>query len=111
MAKNHVQRGDVLTIPAPAAVVSGGIVQAGSIIGVAQGSAAIGEQVDVACGGVWTLPKVASEAYAGAGVPVYYNAGNGLVTSTASGNTKLGVAIESVAASTGTVKVHLNGEF
>ncbi|WP_417721016.1 capsid cement protein [Salipiger sp.] len=54
---------------------------------------------------------MASEAYAGAGVPVYYNSGNGLVTSTASGNTKLGVAIESVAAATGTVRVRLNGAF
>lgn len=111
MAKNYVQKGDTITIEAPAAVVSGGIVQAGSIIGIAQGNAAIGEKVDVACGGVWTLPKVASEAYAGAGVPVYYNSGNGLVTSTASGNTKLGVAIESVAASVGTVKVRLSGAF
>lgn len=111
MAKNYVQKGDTITIEAPAAVVSGAIVQAGSIIGVAQGNAEIGGKVDVACGGVWTLPKVASEAYAGAGVPVYYNSGNGLVTSTASGNTKLGVAIESVAASTGTVKVRLSGAF
>ena len=109
MAKNYVQKGDMITIPATAAVVSGAIVQAGSIIGVAQGSTAIGEQVDVACGGVWTLPKVSSEAYAGAGVPVYYNSGNGLVTSTASGNTKLGVAIESVATATGSVKVRLSG--
>jgi predicted RecA/RadA family phage recombinase len=111
MAKTFVQTGDVLTIAAPAAVVSGAVVQAGSIIGIAQGNAAIGEKVDVACGGVWTLPKVASEAYAGAGVPVYYNSGNGLVTSTASGNTKLGVAVESVAASVGTVKVRLSGAF
>ncbi|RCW83323.1 DUF2190 family protein [Paracoccus lutimaris] len=111
MAKNYVQKGDTITIAAPVAVASGGIVKAGSIIGVAQGSAEIGGKVDVACGGVWELPKVASEAYAGPGVPVYYNSGNGLVTSTASGNTKLGVAIESVAASTGTVKVRLNGAF
>jgi len=57
-------------------------------------------------------------ANAGAGVTMddgkalfYYNSGNGLVTSTASGNTKLSVAIESVAAATGTVRVRLNGAF
>lgn len=111
MAKNYVQKGDTITIPATAAVVSGGIVQAGSIIGVAQGSAAIGEQVDVACGGVWTLPKVAAEAYVGAGVPVYWASAPKLVTSVASGNTKIGVAIESVAAATGTVRVRLSGAF
>lgn len=111
MAKNYSQKGDTLTIPAPAAVVSGGVVQAGSIIGIAQGAAAIGEPVDVACGGVWTLNKVAAEEYVGVGVPVYWNSTSKLVTSTASGNTKLGVAIESVAASTGTVKVRLSGAF
>ena len=70
MAKNYVRKGDTVTITAPAAVVSGAIVPAGSIIGVAKGDA-----------------------------------------STASGNAKLGVAIESVAASTGTVKVWLSGAF
>ncbi len=111
MATNYIQAGDTITIPALAAVASGGVVIAGSIIGVAAGKAAIGEKVDIVTMGVFELPKVASEAYAGPGVPVYYNSGNGLVTSTASGNTKLGVAIESVAASVGTVKVRLSGAF
>ncbi len=109
MAKNFVQTGDVLTIPAPVAVVSGSIVQAGAIIGVAKGAAESGKPVDVACGGVWELPKVAAQAYAGAGVVVYWDSAAGLVTSAASGNTKLGVAVESVAAGTGTVKVRLSG--
>lgn len=111
MAKNFIQPGQNITVTATAAVASGAIVQAGSIIGVAAGKAAIGEPVDIVTTGVFELPKVASEAYTGAGVPVYYAAGSGLVTSTASGNTKLGVAIESVAAATGTVKVRLSGAF
>jgi len=109
MAKNFIQPGDTLTVPAPAAVASGGVVIAGAIIGIAQGDAASGKPVDVATGGVWELPKVAAQAYAGAGVVVYWDSTAGLVTSTASGNTKLGVAVESVAAGTGTVKVLLSG--
>ena len=111
MARNYIQRGETITLTASAAVTSGAVVQAGAIIGVAAGNAATGEKVDINCTGVFTLPKVAAEEYAGAGVPIYYNSGNGLVTSTASGNTKIGVAIEAVAASVGTVKVRLSGAF
>ena len=111
MARNYIQAGEVITIAAPAAVASGGVVQAGAIIGVAKGAAEFGKPVDVACGGVWTLPKVAAQAYAGVGVVVYWDSAAGLVTSAASGNTKLGVAVESVTAGTGTVKVRLSGAF
>lgn len=109
MAKNFIQPGDTLTVPAPAAVASGGVVIAGAIIGIAQGDADSGKPVDVATGGVWELPKVAAQAYAGAGVVVYWDSTAGLVTSTASGNTKLGVAVESAPAGSGTVKVRLSG--
>lgn len=108
MAKNFIQVGDTLTIPAPAAVASGGVVAAGSIIGVAQGDAALGSSVDVATSGVWSLPKVAADAVT-LGAVVYWNATSKLATITASGNTKLGVAVEAAAASTGTVKVRLSG--
>lgn len=109
MAKNFIQSGDTLTVPAPAAVASGGVVIAGAIIGIAQGDADSGAPVDVACGGVWQLPKVAADAMAGVGVVVYWNSTSKLATVTASGNTKLGVAVEAAAAGTGTVKVRLSG--
>lgn len=108
MAKNYVQPGETITIPAPAAVTSGGVVIAGSIVGIAQGDAASGAKVDVTCGGVWELPKVAADAVT-LGAPIYWAAATKLATITASGNTKLGVAVESAPASTGTVKVRLSG--
>ncbi len=108
MAKNFIQPGDTVTIPAPAAVTSGGVVIAGAIIGVAQGDAASGASVDVKTSGVWGLPKVGADV-ATLGVAIYWNSTSKLATVTASGNTKIGVAVEAAAASTGTVKVRLSG--
>lgn len=89
--RNYVNQGRTLTIPAPAAVSSGGVVVAGAIAGVANGAAAIGQLVDVEVEGVFVLPKVAALAIA-IGDVVYWDSANKLVTKTASGNTKLGVA-------------------
>lgn len=89
--RNYVHQGRTLTIPAPAAVSSGGVVVAGAIAGVANGAAAIGQLVDVEVEGVFVLPKVAALAIA-IGDVVYWDSANRLVTKSASGNTKLGVA-------------------
>lgn len=106
--KNFVQAGSALTIPAPAVVASGDVVQAGSIIGVAAGSANAAQPVDVIVTGVFQLSKVAADAVT-LGAVIYWNAATKLATVTASGNTKLGVATEAAAASTGTVRVRLSG--
>lgn len=108
MAYNFIQAGSALTIPAPAAVASGGVVQAGSIIGIATGGATAGQPVDVIVTGVFQLPKVAANTFT-LGAPVYWDATAKLATTTASGNTKIGVAVEAAAASTGTVKLRLSG--
>lgn len=106
--RNHIQPGNVLTIPAPAAVLSGGVVIAGEIKGIASGHAASGEPVDVQTSGVFDLPKVAANSFA-LGAAVHWDATAGLATSTASGNTRLGVAVEAAAASTATVRIRLSG--
>lgn len=108
MATNFVQPGRTLTIPAPATVASGGVVIAGAIVGIAQGDAVAAAPVDVTTEGVWELPKTAANAFAVGGA-VYWNAETGLATSTASGNTKLGVATEAAPADTATVRVRLSG--
>lgn len=108
MAKNFIQPGNTLTIPAPAAVASGFPVIAGAIVGIAQGDAASGASVDVTVNGVWELPKVAANAFA-LGAAVYWDATAALATSTATGNTKLGVAVAAADASTATVNVRLSG--
>ena len=104
--RNHTQPGRTLTIPATVAVLSGGVVIAGSIIGVANGSAAIGEPVDVDVEGVFALPKVAALAI-DVGDLVYWDAAASLVTKTATANKKLGYVTEAAANPSGTVNVRL----
>jgi predicted RecA/RadA family phage recombinase len=108
--KNYIQPGDTLTLTAPAAILSGGVVIVGSIIGVANGDADNGAPVDVDTVGVFTLSKVSALAIA-AGDVVYYDSATKLVNKTASGNTKLGVATEAAANPSATVAVRLNGAF
>ena len=108
--RNYIQPGNTLTLTAPAEIVSGGVVIVGSIIGVANGDAANGAPVDVDTVGVFRLPKTSALAIA-AGDAVYWDAANGVVNKTASGNTKLGVATESVPNPSPDVAVRLNGSF
>lgn len=106
MARNFIQPGRNLTIPAPAAVASGGVVIAGDIRGVALEDAVAGAPVDVCLVGCWELPKVAANAFA-LGAKVYWSTADSLATTTATGNTQLGFAIEAAPAASAVVKVRL----
>lgn len=106
--RNYIQPGNILTIPAPVTVASGGVVIAGNIIGVAAGDALSGAPVDVDVVGVFDLPKVAANAFA-LGAAVYWDSTASLATSTATGNTKLGVATAAAAAGTASLPVRLSG--
>lgn len=108
MASNYVQVGDTLTIPAPADVLSGGVVIAGAIVGIAQGNALSGALVDVAVTDVWEVPKVGANAFT-LGASVYWDATAKLATTTASGNTRIGVAVAAAGAGVAAVKVRLSG--
>jgi predicted RecA/RadA family phage recombinase len=108
--KNYVQRGDTLTLTAPAEIISGDVVIVGSIIGVANGDADNGASVDLDTVGVFKLSKVSALAIA-AGDIVYWDSGTKLVTKTSSGNTKLGVATAAAANPSASVTVRLNGTF
>lgn len=104
--KNFVQAGSALTIPAPANVASGDVVLVGNIIGIANGAAATGADLDLTTTGVFALPKVAGDAFA-LGVPVYFNSTSKLATATASGNTEIGTAVAAAGVGSATVKVRL----
>ena len=108
MATNYIQPGRILTIPAPEAVASGGVVIAGEIVGIAQGDALAAAPVDVEVEGVWELPKVAADAFE-LGAAVYWDEAVELATATATDNTRLGVAVEAAAVDGATVKVRLSG--
>lgn len=104
--KNFVQHGVNLTLPAPANVLSGDVVIVGSILGIAAGTAASGADLDVVTEGVFALPKVAALAIA-IGDTVYWDGAAKLVNKTASGNTKLGVAVTAAENPSGFVNVKL----
>ena len=108
--QNYVQKGENLTIAAPYDVASGGGVKAGLIFGVAAYDALSGADVDLVTVGVFDLPKVSTDVFA-VGAAVYWDNTAKLVTSTASGNTKIGVAVTAAANPSGTVNVRLNGTF
>lgn len=55
--KNFRQPGKIITVVATAAVVSGRMYQVGGLIGVATGSAAIGEEYELALLGVYRFAK------------------------------------------------------
>ncbi|MDI6025242.1 DUF2190 family protein [Corticibacterium sp. UT-5YL-CI-8] len=104
--KNFVQKGENLTVPAPADVLSGAGVVLGSIFGIAAGDATSGSPVDLVTEGVFELPKVSALAIA-IGDVVYFDNATKLVNKTASGNSKIGVAVAVSANPSASAKVKL----
>lgn len=108
--RNYVQPGNCVTIPAAAVTASGDVVVAGSIVGIAAGNAAIGDDLDIELGGVFDLPKVSALAIS-IGDKVYFDPLTKLVNKTSASNTLLGVAIAAAANPSATVRVRLNPSF
>ncbi|SDE33999.1 DUF2190 family protein [Rhodobacter capsulatus] len=106
--KNYLHSGDVLSVPTPAAVSSGGVVIVGQIKGIAVTDAASGALVAVQTRGVFTLPKEAALAVT-LGAAIYWDAtpGPGVATTTASGNPALGFATAAADAAAATVEVKI----
>jgi len=110
--KNYVQPGNTITLAAPYAVASGDGLLVGAIFGVATGAAASGDNVEAGLVGVYDLAKAPSQAWS-VGAKVYWDNTNRRCTTTASGNTLIGVATEAVPGGAGDVvgRVRLNGSF
>lgn len=104
--KNFIQQGVNLTVPAPANILSGEVVVIGELHGVASINAAEGEDLVFVTEGVFELPKVAADNFA-IGAKVYYDSTAKLVTTTATGNTLIGVAVTAAPASSGSVNVKI----
>lgn len=110
--KTTIQPGDRITVAAPAAITAGAGVLVGSMFGVAQNDAASGADLTMAIVGVYELTKVGSQAWT-VGALIYWDDTNKRCTTSASGNTKIGVCVEAVANGAGDVlgRVRLNGAF
>jgi predicted RecA/RadA family phage recombinase len=109
MAKNFLHPGDVLTITAGGTVAAGAVVLNGSLAGVAINSAVSGEDLNIALSGVYSLPKVGSQAWT-VGAAIFWT-GTACTTAGGSSNVFIGTATEAVSDGAGntTGKVRLNG--
>lgn len=108
--RNYVQPGNTVTVTAPYAVLSGAGVLVGSLFGVASTSAAETAQTEIVTEGVFDLAKVQAQAWT-VGQPVYWDATAKLCTTTATDNTRIGVALAVAANPSGIGRVRLNGSF
>ena len=106
--RNFIQTGDVITVPAPANVLSGAGVLVASLFGVAGHDALSGDNVDLHVTGVYSLPKVGSQAWL-VGALIYWN--GTACTNVASTNKLIGTAAAAVGSGPGetTGIVRLNG--
>lgn len=106
--KNYISPGDVVTVPAPAAVSSGDGVLVGGLFGVAATDAGSGDPVDIKTRGVFSLPKTSAQAWT-VGAAVYWDADDKVATTTSTNNTLIGKAVEVAANPSGAGVVRLNG--
>lgn len=110
MAKNYVEEGKYITLDAPYDLVAGAGAQIGSLFGVALDGATSGSPVVLATEGVFNLTKTSAQAWT-VGVRVYWNNTSKEATTTATGNTLIGVALEAAVNPSPTGVVRLNGSF
>ena len=106
--RNYVQPGKVVPVTAPYALASGAGCLVGGLFGVAEAPAASGAQVNLSRSGVYTLPKAAVAISQGA--VVYWDNTNYNITTTATGNTKVGLALTAQVSGDATVQVIVTGQ-
>lgn len=104
--KNFIQKGNTLTLLLAAGAVAGQAVLVGKIFGVAVADVAAGDAGEVVTEGVFELPALGTDV-AAQGAILYWDAGNSRLTTTAAGNTRVGVAVEAKAngAATAVIKI------
>ena len=107
MAKNYVQKGDVLTYTAVAAVAGGTVVLIGKRIAVVLGDIAAGASGTVQVTDVWNIAKLATDVVA-QGDLLYWDAANNRLTTTAAGNTLAGYAAAAAGNGVATVSIKIN---
>lgn len=109
--QNYVQKGDVVTLPAPYDVASGAGALVGTVFGVATSAALSGADCEFQLTGVVDLPKTSAQAWT-VGAAIYWD-NTAKVTTTVStgGNTKIGVATLAATNPSDTGRLRLNGAF
>jgi predicted RecA/RadA family phage recombinase len=110
MARNFIHPGETITVLAPYPVASGAGLLSGAIFAVALAAAAQGAPVEARRIGVWDLPKATGQAWVADTTKLYWDNTARNVTSTAGGNTFIGVARQSQAAGDVVGRVLLTGQ-
>lgn len=110
--KNFIQPGDVVTLTAPYAVVSGAGAKVGSIFGVATGDVGNGLEGEFRLTGVFDLAKVTTDVIA-AGAKLYWDDSAKLVTTAAAAgvNLLIGVALLAAGNPSALARVRLTAAF
>ena len=107
MAKNSIQPGRVLTVPAPTGgALSGAPVLVGTLFGVAQADAEEGADLEILTEGVVELAK-ATPLGIDVGDRLFWNGGDGVLDKTASAQVCVGVAVATAASADTVVRVKL----
>ena len=104
--KNSVSTGSVITHTPSAAVSSGQMILIGTKVGVAVVDIAANASGSVQMTGVFTIAKAADNVTQGAAL--YWNNTTKVLTTTASGNTYAGYAIDAAGSGVGTVNININ---
>ena len=106
--KNFVQRGETLSLLAPYALDAGDGALIGSIFGVASSDAENGAEVELATAGVFTLPKVSTDAIT-VGAPLFWDNTAKLITTddASAANPRVGVAVTAAGNPSASVNVRL----
>lgn len=107
--KNHIQKGDVITVSAPTGGIAAGegtII--GNIFGIAAYAAAVGELVELATIGVYQLPK-ATAAVLTVGARVAWDNSAKNINVPGTGRFPVGIATEAAGNGITSVAVRLDG--
>lgn len=110
MARNFIQPGDTITVAAPYAVAAGAGLLSGVVFAVALAAAAQNAPVEARRVGVFDLAKATGQAWVADTTKLYWDNTAKNVTSTASGNTLIGVARQSQASGDTIGRVLLTGQ-
>ena len=106
--KNFIQMGEGLDLTAPTGgVVSGGAYLIGGLLAIAIIDAADGEIFSAQTIGVFSLPKASEDITEGS--VLYWDNTNGNLTTTASGNYRVGIATVAAATGDANVEIRLDG--
>lgn len=109
MARNFVQPGGIVTLTIPAGGLgSGDAYLAGALFGVAMTGGTEGNEDEFAMTGVFDLPKKGGDTPS-IGAKLYWDSTNKHLTTTASGNTYVGVTLAAAGGADTIVRIRLNG--